>query len=289
MIYSPMKKVLFALFAMVAAVSCNTGELPPPRIASFVDIEHRVHGYWLFDGIEMWEPGSSVLESGIYVPRVHIGMSKPECLAAFNSEGEVFERYIERCDRFGDWGCDYYSYYSNLLAKGAIDGIKIVDYPYVIYSGVEFVKIDVTCESDFDTDHPAGASLSDIMVLATFTHRPIIDGLDGKTCYDPVPDSEWDPRLKPVDRPFVDIQPGYLVYKRLDRLTEYDLSMIGEWEYRSMDTSSVKRYYLGKMYFLRIPDKLGAYKFRISFVTSDGREMVMHPTYQWEERDATIL
>ena len=43
-----MKKVLFALFAMVAAVSCNKGKgsaYPPGYEVVLVNIEHRVNGY----------------------------------------------------------------------------------------------------------------------------------------------------------------------------------------------------------------------------------------------------
>ena len=98
---------------------------------------------------------------------------------AYKPSEEQYNKYIELCNKHEDYGYTHEIQISaakrteNYNGRGYVQGYT--------YWDITPVSIDVTSNADFDENHPAGASLNDIVLFTTFSPYPFIkNGYTGK-------------------------------------------------------------------------------------------------------------
>ena len=86
----------------------------------------------------------------------------PSAVYSFESKGEEKKRYDELCKRHNDMSYNQKRSYIKFTGWG-------------ICSAIDFKEIDVVSNKDFDSEHPAGTSLKDIVRFVSISPKKFID------------------------------------------------------------------------------------------------------------------
>ena len=86
----------------------------------------------------------------------------PSAVYSFESKGEEKKRYDELCKIHNDMNYNQKRSYIKFTGWG-------------ICSAIDFKEIDVVSDKDFDSEHPAGTSLKDIVRFVSVSPKKFID------------------------------------------------------------------------------------------------------------------
>ncbi len=261
-------KKFFTYIILALLISCyrRMHDVPPV----FANTDHFVHGYWIFDDIDIDVKIHASIQDGYNPPCLRIKPSESAYLVSYLSTGDQLEEYYALCRRYNDFGYDPFG------------GYKPRDYVFVnrplhVFSSIDFVSIDIVSNMDFDETHPAGTSLADITMLSTFWGRPI---LDGNTSPDII-------KFEPYNgAAFANWTYGYRRYKRLDALTPYELSVIGMQSSLSTTDEYYEDHYredfcIGAITFAKAPTQGFEHTFTVTLTAVDGREFKAQAYARW--------
>ena len=98
---------------------------------------------------------------------------------AYKPSEEQYNKYIELCNKHEDYG---YTHEIQILSAKRTEDNNAPGYVKgYTYWDITPVSIDVISNADFDENHPAGASLNDIVLFTTFSpYQFIKNGYTGK-------------------------------------------------------------------------------------------------------------
>ena len=98
---------------------------------------------------------------------------------AYKPSEEQYNKYIKLCNKHEDYG---YTHEIQILSAKRTEDNNAPGYVKgYTYWDITPVSIDVTSNADFDENHPAGASLNDIVLFTTFSpYQFIKNGYTGK-------------------------------------------------------------------------------------------------------------
>lgn len=150
-------------------------------------------------------------------------------LGNYKSTGALKESYDALCEKHNDM-----TFLRETVTWGPSGPREV----YLL--GVDFLSIDITSDSDFDDEHPAGSSLGDIVKLNSYSLKPYIDSgykllAPNGTVYHPV-------------------------YEFVSELTPEQLILLGQ------------RDYIGSLRFETQPTLSKTHKFTVTMIADDGRE-----------------
>jgi len=183
-------------------------------------------------------------------------------IVTFQSEGKESERYDLLCTKYND--LSYYKKTRYIVNIGCRE-----------YASNEITSIDVVSNVDFDVEHPAGSSLSDVVRLLSASPIRFIHS-NYKETFD------WNARYpQEFLRETSDFH-GYLcaasdgndhfpVNGTLTDLRQDDFKLIGTgWDY---PVSSLRNYgyFFGYLTFEKEPDNPGVHELTVSIHLADGR------------------
>lgn len=239
---------------------------------TFVDTDHYVHGYWIFDDIELKTDAINIKNSNITdsTPLLKIKLPESAYMVSFISTGELLEMYYDFCRKYDDFGRDPFEGYT--YAEGQYEYVHC---PMRVFSGVDFSSIDVVSDKDIDEDHPAGTSLADIAVFSTRCARYHLENKKARSAADYTEDEvQWFPMSE-----------GRFISRRFDKLTLEQLSVIGIQTYYSEEEGAEKLYredfILGGITFMCAPDKLLYNTLTVTMTTVDGRKFEAQAKVTW--------
>ncbi len=147
-----MKKILLLLIALTM-FSCDLRE-KKVFLRSYV-----MHYYDVERVILREDISSEVLVKGMYIEFYHL-----TSLGAYNSTGSLKRSYDALCEKHNDM--TYNRKFVIWDSAGPHQTSNI---------GIDFVSIDIVSDIDFDTEHPAGESLGDIVRFRSISSKPYID------------------------------------------------------------------------------------------------------------------
>ncbi len=154
------RHILASIAGLTAAFSCANYDYEPwPRASVELDGPY-IETY--YDGpmqCELYLP-----ETGLPYLSVSIDTDMPELITQYSaySSGEALEQYIALKDKHGD--NDFHG--TDIL----FSSLTKICYAHDISA------IELTCERDFDSSHPAGSSLMDIMRYEAYSFAPFVYG-----------------------------------------------------------------------------------------------------------------
>ena len=187
----------------------------------------------------------------------------------YQSKGEDAAHYDALCAKYNDLGYNKKTRYIEYIGCRE-------------YTSNEIVSIDVVSNVDFDADHPAGASLGDIVHFLSVSPMRFIQS-NYKETYDW---SQQPPEFgeetfdfcydeKPVD---VHHHP---VYGKLTELKQNDLQLLGQGLYSlgrgpsatPPDHSPGSGYFFGYLTFDKEPDVSDVHEITVTVLLADGRAL----------------
>jgi hypothetical protein len=213
-----MKKILLVLLIAGGLTSCFKEEKEFTR--------SYVLSYYGMDNIDL---GGNYYEKTIYI----LTFTRYE-LGHYKSTGAKKQVYDALCEKHGDM-----TFLREQVTWGPGGPVTVE------FLGIDFLSIDITSDSAFDEEHPAGVSLGDIVLFNSYSVKPYIDS--GYT-------STYD---NDVYHP---------VNKHLSDLTQDDLILIGKYKYSSGDPD-----YIGKLTFDKEPTLSKIHTFTVTMTADDGR------------------
>lgn len=130
-----------------------------------------------------------------------------------------------------------------------------VDMPFLVTDVAvalihDYTSIQITSDADFDEEHPAGASLGDIIEFQGYTYKPLLD-------------------RQYLYSTGIDLYDATEVKKVLNTLTCEDLAVLTKFE------SGVPDF---RFNFLSLPTASKVHNFKIKFTTDTGSEYVYYTT-----------
>lgn len=263
-------KRLLIYFAIILSISgCKCGERP--ELVTVTDTDHFVHGYWIYDDIEL-EARIGVMggdKDGYYAPVLKIKLPESAYMVSYLSVGDMLEEYLALCRKYDDFGVD--PFYG-----GSRDGFAVVNRPINVFSGIEFSSVDIVSNTDFDEEHPAGTSLADIAMLSTWWGMPYLDRHNKQNTRGPYADGSW----------FEEgLQTGMQLFERLCDLTPYHLSVIGMQDINSSDeywqVNYKRNFCVGAITFSQVPTCGLKHTFTVTMTTVDGRKFEAQVYAYW--------
>lgn len=134
-----------------------------------------------------------------------------------------------------------------------------VDMPFLVTSVAvalihDYTSIQITSDADFDEEHPAGASLGDIIEFQGYTYKPLLD-------------------RQYLYSTGIDLYDATEVKKVLNTLTCEDLAVLTKFE------SGVPDF---RFNFLSLPTASKVHNFKIKFTSDTGSEFVYYTTVDFE-------
>lgn len=130
-----------------------------------------------------------------------------------------------------------------------------VDMPFLVTSVAvalihDYTSIQITSDADFDEEHPAGASLGDVIEFQGYTYKPLLD-------------------RQYLYSTGIDLYDATEVKKVLNTLTCEDLAVLTKFE------SGVPDF---RFNFLSLPTASKVHNFKIKFTSDTGSEFVYYTT-----------
>lgn len=264
-------KKFFAYIILALSISgCKFDQPPVP--SSITNTDHYVHGYWIFDDVDIEVGSSGHLQNGYNMPLLKIKPSESAYLVSYLSVDDRLEEYYALCRRYNDFSYDPFGGY-----KYTENEYYFVNYPLRIFSSFDFSSIDIVSDKDFDETHPAGVSLADIVMLSTFWGRPELDHYYHSKTRGSFYNGSWF---------YEGFSYGQLLFERLDALTSYELSLIGmqsssanedNYESRSRET-----FCIGALTFADAPTQEMEHTFTVTLTTVDGAELTAEAYVRWD-------
>lgn len=185
---------------------------------------------------------------------IRAGIGNSYC--GLHSEGADKDRYNQLCQKHNDLSYNQYRLIGEFL-----------DEESVTYLDCDFSEITVTADKDFDTTHPVGANLSDVVRFMSWSpYRYITSGYSKFYHYDKADVSEaFDTLMRLcINKKYFDNATEatcYPIDKLVKDLTSDDLILLG------LDSP----FFLGLLYFEKTPDMKGEYNIVVTIKTDDDR------------------
>lgn len=259
-------KRLLIYFAIILSISgCKSDQPPiPPTVT---DTDHFVHGYWIYDDIELEvDIDGSSYNDGYMYPELRIKLPESAYMVSYLSVGDMLDEYLALCRKYDDFGID--PFYG-----GSRDNFSVVNRPTHVFSGVDFSSIDVVSNNDFDEKHHAGTSLADIAMFTTTSGRHQLDTNTARPKTKSSYDGCWQ------------FGGQELLYERLDALTPYHLSVIGMQDINSSDeyfeVNYKRNFCVGAITFSQVPTCGLKHTFTVTMTTVDGRKFEAQVYAYW--------
>lgn len=238
----------------------------PPIPIPTADTDHYVHGYWIYDNIDL-EAHIGAMgggKDGYYAPVLKIKLPESAYIVSYLSAGNMLEEYLALCRKYDDFGYPL------------LNGYKIVNRPINVFSGIEFSSVDIVSDTDFDEEHPAGTSLADIAMLSTWWGMPYLDRHNKRNTRGPYADGSW----------FEEgLQIGMQLFERLCDLTPYHLSVIGMQDINSSDeywqVNYKRNFCVGAITFSQVPTCGLKHTFTVTMTTVGGRKFEAQAKVTW--------
>lgn len=239
----------YVLTAMLAAVVLYLGGCAPMYVLQLCP--SYVVCYVNLNTVELWQeptnPNAMI---------VHHGNDLPVRMYSMNSSGAEKEVYDSLCRKHNDL---HYNQYRSFPKE-------VNDYSSVTYNCRDFLSIEVVCDKDFDEQHPAGASLCDIVRFMSWSpYKYIASGYSKYYNYNAWTLSEAFKELMPIyfsDEWFQESTSAtcYPIDKMAKDLTPSDLILLGH-NYPG---------FLGMLYFENGPRQPGEYTITVTLNCDDG-------------------
>jgi hypothetical protein len=144
-----MKKILLVLLIACGLVSCLREKK--------VFLRSYIMSYYGIEGISLKEDSGERKSMSIYGTDAYF-------LGDYKSTGTEKGVYDALCEKHGDMTFLRDFFIRDGFGPHSTDAI-----------GVDFLSIDITSDSPFDEEHPAGVSLGDIVKLSSYSLKPYID------------------------------------------------------------------------------------------------------------------
>ena len=171
------------------------------------------------------------------------------------STGNEYKEYVRLCKKHNDESFNQYRWFPENLPQES-----------VMYIDKDFISIDVITETEYDSEHHAGSSLSDIIRFMSWSPVKFINsGYTDNYHYDPAGLSEAFNHIMPVyfDKKYFRKETDatcYPIDKMLKDLKPSDMTLLG------LDHISP----IGILYFEKTPEKKGDYGITLSMTTDSG-------------------
>lgn len=251
-----MKKLLFLSICTMLLFGCEKPEHngclycdAPPYVQSVFSRSY-VLGYFNPTGIKL-AMGYDRLFSN-YSPNLYI--TKGEFTGTYLDEGEKKETYDALCEKNGDmtFNCEH------TLVGSSPENPGIIAYP-----NVNIVSIDAVSNADFDEEHPAGTSLSDVIFFSPWwsAKKFIENGY--------VDDTDID-----INDPVI----YGMTYKSLNSFTGNELALIGSGDIRWKDTALL----IGSLITYKNPSMSKTHAITVTVTFEDGRVLTDMITMNFE-------
>lgn len=183
---------------------------------------------------------------------INPGSERPVVEYTMVSSGAEKEEYERLCRKHNDLSWNQY----RSLPKGMPGGLA--------YNDKDFVSIDVVCGTRFDDEHPAGASLGDVVRFMSWSPYRYIHSGYTYYHYNPEDISEYFRSIIPefLGPDLLSEQKDnccYPIDKMLADLTAEDMILLG-----------YGPWYMGFLHFEKTPSEKGPYNMRVKLVADTG-------------------
>jgi len=226
-----------------------------------VNIPHYIQGYWDFDSLIVQKKDDNC---------VHICIPSDSRMYCYCSDGEEHrERYERLCSDNSDD-----NYKPRLTPRGG--GV------YRAVSAHDIVSIDVVSDADFDAEHLAGTSVSDIMAYVGASAKPYIDSGYTQSVV------EYESR-HPLIAYFGKVIPSYfssMIRERCAKVSAADFKMVGVQRMDAINDDEIRyvtaqNFTLCALYCWIRPTLAQSHNFTATFTFDDGRQMSVTFPMDW--------
>lgn len=244
-----LKLLLSLVYITITTAGCHC----PPVEYTFCNT--FIVQYTYFQNIRL-ESTSAADRKGILVkPHINLSLEKRTYFYTCWGGGESYEGYKDLCQKHGD---TFYRPHKIPTAMGD---------PTNAYLYCDFIEVLITSDSDYDSSHPAGQSLNDIIHFVAFSPNKFIrsgykDKFDYRTATG-LSDYLWSigHQQRYYESWMKEPQPYHPIEKSASEITSEDLILLG---HQYFD-------YLFWIFFEKEPDSPGTHNIKVTLHGDNGK------------------
>ncbi|MCC8088629.1 MAG: hypothetical protein LIO79_05120 [Rikenellaceae bacterium] len=258
------KYILFLLLLTTGCKSTNDENNDPPLGEKGIELKSYVAVYFELQDIELTVK-KNIIE-------IYEKIDQKISYTCFDTDPEKLLRYDQYCERYNDYG------YDSIVAYPSSHG----QYPNKYFSDI-FTGVDIISDKDFDSEHPAGTSLSDICTFYTLSPLEYIKSrytdFDWENYVNFTEFKELFPNLITQRHNYITAGRGsiYPIKAKANDLTEDDLTLLG----RGLDQGYFNDPF-AVIKFDAVPETTGTHNITITITNTEERIFSDTVTFEFE-------